>query len=86
MEALGGFVKRAEKAEEEIEFLLKELESLESGTKAPAAKAGTPGPASESSEQLDKLRTENGKLKYRLGILQRAVSTEQKKKNTVSHV
>jgi len=82
MEALGGFVKRAEKAEEEIEFLLKELESLESGTKAPAAKAGTPGPASESSEQLDKLRTENGKLKYRLGILQRAVSTEQKKKNT----
>ena len=76
MEALDGFVKRAEKAESEIEFLLKELSALESGS-APSAPAASAAP--ESSEQLDKLRTENNKLKYRLGILQRAVSVEQKK-------
>ena len=69
MEALSGFVKRAEKAESEIDYLLKELNALESGgAKVTATKAQSPTPA--SSEQLDKLRSENTKLKYRLGILQ----------------
>ena len=71
MEALSGFVKRAEKAESEIDYLLKELNALESGgapSKVTAAKAQSPAPA--SSEQLDKLKSENTKLKYRLGILQ----------------
>jgi len=80
MEALSGFVKRAEKAESEIDYLLEELNALESGgapSKVTAAKAQSPAPA--SSEQLDKLKSENTKLKYRLGILQRAVASEQKK-------
>ena len=69
MEALSGFVRRAEKAESEIDYLLKELNALESGgAKVTATKAQSPAPA--SSEQLDKLKSENTKLKYRLGILQ----------------
>merc|ERR1712142_1185559 len=37
-------------------------------------------PSSPSSEEAEKLRAENTKLKYRLGVLKRAVATEQKKK------
>ncbi len=69
------YVRRAEKAEEEIQVLMKELKSLE---KCPAA--GNPGNNGEESaipEELEKLQAENKKLKYRLSVLQRATEAEK---------
>ncbi len=75
---LDDFVRRAEAAEEEVEDLLKELEELEPQVKAAAErrKGGGGAEAEEVPEELAKLRTENSKLKYRLGILQRATERE----------
>jgi len=56
-------------AEGEIKSLLKELEDLERNKGK-----------SETSEELEKLRLENTKLKYRLAILQNAVKVEETKK------
>jgi len=61
------FVRRAEKAEKEIESLLSELSNLEKCSNGQKAEA------EEIPEELEKLQLENKKLKYRLGILQRAV-------------
>ena len=64
------YVRRADKAEKEIESLLSELKNLENCSN---------GNAEEESaipEELEKLQLENKKLKYRLGVLQRAVATE----------
>ena len=69
------YVRRAEKAEEEIQVLLTELKNLE---KCP--KGGNPGSNGEESavpEELEKLQAENKKLKYRLSVLQRATETEK---------
>ena len=71
------FVTRAEKAEKEIEELSKELKTLlseASGSKSQSAQTGA------VPEELEKLRTENTKLKYRLGILQRATEEASKGK------
>jgi len=81
MEDLSLYVKRAEAAEAEIETLVKELESIERGGGKAAAAAATPVKVEEAcdSEAAEKLRAENTKLKYRLGILKRAVAAELKK-------
>ena len=71
------FVTKAEKAEKEIEELSKELKTLlseASGSKSQSAQTGA------VPEELEKLRTENTKLKYRLGILQRATEEASKGK------
>ena len=71
------FVARADKAEKEIEELSKELKTLlseASGSKSQSAQTGG------VPEELEKLRTENTKLKYRLGILQRATEEASKGK------
>ena len=73
------FVTRAEKAEKEVEELAKELEAIEPLVQAAAAakKNKTLGDGEEEvPEELAKLRAENAKLKYRLGILQRAIESE----------
>ena len=67
------FVIRAEKAEQEIKALSQELQLL-LPEKAPTK------PIEGASEELEKLRTENNKLKYRIGILQRATVAAQNKK------
>lgn len=67
------FVLRADQAEKEIEALAKELSQL----LHQGPTASSPG----SSEELEKLKAENTKLKYRLGILQRA-TLEAKKTST----
>ena len=59
------FVRRAEKAEKEIEDLLSELSNLEKCWNGDVAN-------SEFPEDLEKLQLENKKLQYRLAILQRA--------------
>ena len=74
MECLREFTKRAEQAEAEIKVLIKEVEALEGAN-------GLAKHQANSSEAVEKLVAENTKLKYRLGILKRAVSTELKKKN-----
>ncbi len=69
------YVRRAEKAEEEIQVLLNELKNLE---KCPTA--GNPGNNGDESaipEELEKLQAENKKLKYRLSVLQRATEAEK---------
>ncbi|TRY73938.1 hypothetical protein TCAL_01506 [Tigriopus californicus] len=62
------FVKRAQQAEVEVEKLFEELEILQRMDLA--AKAKVP-------EELEKLRQENAKLKYRLGILKRATANAE---------
>ena len=59
------FVRRAEKAEKEIEELLFELSNLEKCWNGDVANSEVP-------EDLEKLQLENKKLQYRLAILQRA--------------
>jgi len=70
MSELEAFVFRAEKAEKEIEALTREIQNLKSGT----------GNEEDDKlpEDLVKLRTENSKLKYRLGILMRATEAQAK--------
>ena len=59
------FVRRAEKAEKEIEDLLSELSNLEKCWNGDVANSEVP-------VDLEKLQLENKKLQYRLAILQRA--------------
>lgn len=80
MEDLSKYVKRAEAAEAEIQNLISELEALEKGQ--PAKAVSRPPPKADETtdkEAAEKLRAENTKLKYRLGILKRAVASELKK-------
>ena len=72
------FVSRAGKAEKEIEVLKRELDQLLSSSNNKIV----PQNQDSSSEELEKLRTENLKLKYRVGILQRATAAAQKKQKT----
>uniref|UniRef100_A0A0K2TFV8 Probable arginine--tRNA ligase, cytoplasmic n=1 Tax=Lepeophtheirus salmonis TaxID=72036 RepID=A0A0K2TFV8_LEPSM len=69
---------RADKAEEELQTLLKELESLQKATNR-TTKAQTQ--SQEIPPELEKLRNENSKLKYRKGILERSVSEVEKGSN-----
>ena len=69
------YVKKADLAEKEIEDLAKTIKAL----LAEKPKAEN----QEIPEELEKLRIENTKLKYRLGILQRATAEIQSKKTTV---
>lgn len=69
MADLEQYVDRANRAEKEVEALFKEFEALKSGAASSTA-------APEEQEYLDKLRKENAKLKYRLGILKRATEKE----------
>ncbi len=71
------FVSRADKAEKEVEELIRELECLEPQVPAAAKRNGKAEEEEEVPEELAKLRTENTKLKYRLGILQRATEKEE---------
>lgn len=71
MASIESFITRAEVAEAEIQNLLKELNELENS-------GGNP----QSSEELEKLRVENTKLKYRLEILQNAAKAEEMKSAT----
>ena len=64
------YVKRADKAEKEIEDLTKTIKAL---------LVETPE-TQEVPEELEKLRVENNKLKYQIGILQRATAEIQSKK------
>lgn len=72
-EDLEQYVKRAKQAEEEISALSKELDFLKGLQK------GTPVDDFPCSEKLEKLRAENNKLKYQLGILERSVAEEAAK-------
>ncbi len=78
-------MKRADKAEKEVEELVKKLEGLEPLVKAAQEaknKGGQDG--QEVPEELAKLRTENTKLKYRLGILQRATERVMVRLETIN--
>ena len=78
------FVSRADKAEKEVEELIRELESLEPQVAAAAKRTGKKEEEEEEvPEELAKLRTENTKLKYRLGILQRATEKEEARGKSV---
>jgi arginyl-tRNA synthetase len=68
------YVQRANVAEKEIEELTKTIQTL-------LAEKPTIDDQ-EVPEELEKLRVENTKLKYRLGILQRATAEIQSKKPT----
>eukprot|EP00095_Tigriopus_kingsejongensis_P010442 maker-scaffold294_size218657-snap-gene-1.25 protein:Tk10442 transcript:maker-scaffold294_size218657-snap-gene-1.25-mRNA-1 annotation:"arginyl-trna synthetase" len=70
-------VKRTQKAEEEVESLFLEFEALQKLNLAELTKV---------PEELEKLRGENTKLKYRLGILKRATDKEggQKPRQTTT--
>ena len=68
------YVNRANLAEKAIDNLSKELENL--------LKSQPNSQSDEIPEELEKLRVENTKLKYRLGILQRATE-EMKQAKTV---
>merc|ERR1739838_662685 len=68
------YVQRANIAEKEIEELTKTIHTL-------LAEKPTID-NQEVPEELEKLRVENTKLKYRLGILQRATAEIQSKKPT----
>jgi len=68
------YVQRADEAEKEIEELTKTIKTL----LAEKPKVDD----QEVPEELEKLRVENTKLKYRLGILQRATAEIQSKKLT----
>ena len=74
MAGLEDFVHRAEKAEKEIENLKIEIKlALKSGHNS------SPINDEKVSEELERLRIENSKLKYRIGILKRATESEQKR-------
>ena len=70
------FLLRAEKAEKEIELLTCQVQDLQNGTYTNSEEEKVP-------EELEKLRTENAKLKYRIGILQKATQLEAKKGKSV---
>ena len=77
MEAeISQYAKRAETAEVEIQKLVAELQALEGHSGSDGSKLinGKINKANkeEASEELERLRIENTKLKYRLGILKRA--------------
>ena len=67
------YVKRADDAEKEIEDLTKTIKAL---------LVETPE-TQEVPEELEKLRVENTKLKYQIGILQRATAEVESKKTKV---
>lgn len=64
MASIEDLVRRAEKAERQVEELFHEVNSLQA--------ASGPDASQDVPEELAKLRVENVKLNYRLGILQRA--------------
>ena len=70
------FLLRAEKAAKEIELLTCQVQDLQNGTYTNSEEEKVP-------EELEKLRTENAKLKYRIGILQKATQLEAKKGKSV---
>lgn len=74
------YVQRANVAELEIQALSDQLAALLQQNPDPSAN-GTQVP-----EELEKLRIENSKLKYRLGILQRATAEVTKGKTKVKMV
>ncbi len=67
------FVKRADNAEKEIKALSNELNKLLSAN----PKSSSSDSSGKVPEELEKLRVENTKLKYRLGILQRATAAQK---------
>ena len=69
------YVKRADYAEKEIENLTKTIKTLL--VENPTSEC------QEVPEELEKLRSENTKLKYQLGILQRATAEVESKKTKV---
>jgi len=76
---LSAYIKRAEKAESELDTLTKQLKAIEAEASGNAAKSAQKALESSSEEVEERLRGENTKLKYRLGILKRAVAAELKK-------
>jgi regulator of replication initiation timing len=66
------FERRAEVAERELEELSAEISALKSGAFAADEEL--------APEELVRLRLENSKLKYRIGILRRAAEAEAEKK------
>ena len=68
------YAKRADYAEKEIENLTKTIKTLL--VENPTSECQVP-------EELEKLRSENTKLKYQLGILQRATAEVESKKTKV---
>lgn len=70
---LANYVKRADQAEKDIEALSRELKRL-------LSEKGSSNEGAAVPEELEKLRQENTKLKYRLQILQRATSDVQQQK------
>ena len=69
------YVRRADYAEKEIENLTKTIKTLL--VENPTSEC------QEVPEELEKLRSENTKLKYQLGILQRATAEVESKKTKV---
>ena len=69
------YAKRADYAEKEIENLTKTIKTLL--VENPTSEC------QEVPEELEKLRSENTKLKYQLGILQRATAEVESKKTKV---
>ena len=69
------YVKRADYAEKEIENLTKTIKTL--------LVVNPTSECQEVPEELEKLRSENTKLKYQLGILQRATAEVESKKTKV---
>jgi len=76
---LDEYTARANRAEEQIELLIKELESLKSGSGPAAAPA-------EPSEEEAKLKAENTRLKYRLNVLKRAVAKELNNSDSMRNI
>lgn len=72
MSEVENYVRRAENAEKELEKLFAEIALLEKSSIDGAVGQKVP-------EELEKLQIENTKLKYRLGVLQRAVQAEEQK-------
>ena len=68
-------MKRADDAEKEIEDLTKTIKALLVEKPTPETQ--------EVPEELEKLRSENTKLKYQLGILQCATAEVESKKTKV---
>jgi hypothetical protein len=74
MAGLEDFVHRAEKTEKEIENLKIEIKLVLKNGQSPP-----PINDEKVPEELERLRIENSKLKYRIGILKRATESEQKR-------
>lgn len=72
-EEFSQLLERTSKAESDIERLAAELDSITKDTKTATE------PTQEEKDQLDRLRTENNKLNYRLNILKKAESEEASK-------